>query len=228
MAPLLAFKLTAVGEWLGGVPVATSDRYLPRATALSEGIEDPKKRAIELVMLHYTQGILAASRQDAATLGQVDRWLSGIDHRDARTAQQALAAYALELRGSIAEAADSLYDVTWSTPFPRNHMVSINRLDASRWLLAAGDTARAIKLLSSCQRASSNVPEQNENTLLAGHCYLELARIEDARGRDALARKYYWQFLKRYDMPVEAHRQMVEEARAAYERVGGDPKTSPQ
>ena len=65
------------------------------------------------------------------------------------------------------------------------------------------------------------MPEQKESNVLAGYCYLELARIEDARGRDGLARKYYWQFLKRYDMPVEAHRQMVEEARAAYQRVAG-------
>jgi len=60
-----------------------------------------------------------------------------------------------------------------------------------------------------------------EDLLLFGHCYLELARLEEARGRDGLARNYYWQFLKRYDSPVEALRPLVEEARAAYERVGG-------
>jgi len=217
MAPLLAFKLTAIGEWLGGVPAATSDRYLPRALAYAEGVEDRE----ELAMLPYIWGILAASRQDTAAMQQADRQLSGIDHPDAKTAQRALAAYELKLQGSVAEAADSLYEVTWSTPFPRNRMVAINRINASRWLLATGDTARATRLLSSCQRASHNVPEQSENTLLAGHCYLELARIEEARGRDGLARKYYWQFLKRYDSPVEALRETVEEARAAYERVGG-------
>ena len=63
--------------------------------------------------------------------------------------------------------------------------------------------------------------EWDESRLLAGHCYLELARIEEARGREGLARKYYWQFLKRYDSPVEALRPLVEEARAAYERLGG-------
>ena len=65
------------------------------------------------------------------------------------------------------------------------------------------------------------VSGQNESTLLAGHCYLELARVEEARGRDGLARRYYWQFLKRYDAPVEAMRPLVEEAWAEYERVGG-------
>ena len=100
-------------------------------------------------------------------------------------------------------------------------MVAINRLNASRWLLAAGDTARATKLLYGCQKSTFLLPWFRENLLLAGHCYLELARIEEARGRDGLARKYYWQFLKRYDSPVEALRPLVEEARAAYERVGG-------
>jgi hypothetical protein len=100
-------------------------------------------------------------------------------------------------------------------------MLSINRINASRWLLAAGDTARATELLYGCQRTDQFKPEQLESNILAGHCYLELARIEEARGRDGLARKYYWQFLKRYDSPVEALRPLVEEARAAYERVGG-------
>jgi hypothetical protein len=217
-APLLAFKLTAIGEWLGGVPAATSGRYLPRATAVAEGIEDPEERAIERAMLHYTEGVLAASRQDADALGQADRRLSGIDGTLARTAQRALAAYGLQLRGNVAEAADSLYEVTWGLA---QSMVSINRISASRWLLASGDTARATKLLSSCQQARWNFPEFLEDLLLVGQCYLELARVEEARGRDGLARKYYWQFLKRYDMPVESQRQLVEEARAAYERVGG-------
>jgi hypothetical protein len=221
LAPLLAFKLTATGEWLGGFPAATSDRYLPRAAAVADGIEDSEERAIEQAMLHYAGGIAAASRQDADALRHADRQLSRIDNREARAAQRALAAYELQIRGYVAEAADSLYEVTWRGPPWRKHMVSINRLNASRWLLAAGDTARATKLLSSCQRASFFLPEFYESLLLAGHCYLELARIEEARGRDGLARKYYWQFLKRYDSPVESQREMVEEARAAYERVGG-------
>jgi len=222
-APLLAFKMAAIGEWLGGVPPATSDRYLPRAVVVAEGIEDPQERTIERAMLHYMGGVLASSRQDATTLRRTHPQLDSFDHRVARDAQQALAAYRLQLRGNVAEAADSLYQVTWRSPW---QMVSINRLNASRWLLAAGDTARATKLLLSCQQASFRLPEFLENLLLVGHCYLELARIEEARGRDALARKYYWQFLKRYDSPVEAHRQMVEDVRAAYARVGGDERVS--
>ncbi len=216
-APLLAFKLTAIGEWLAALPAGSSDSYLERAAAAAERIEAVWEQAIERAMLFYTRGVLAASRQDSDALREADRQLSGIDHHVAKTAQRALAAYALQLRGSVAEAADSLYQVTWRPP---RRMLSINRINASRWLLAAGDTAQATKLLFGCQRTQQFMPEQLEMDILAGHCYLELARIEDARGRDGLARKYYRQFLKRYDSPVEAHRQKVEEARAAYERVG--------
>jgi hypothetical protein len=190
---------------------------LPATVSYIEGIEDPAERANELAMLHYTRGILAAQWRDTAALGRARQALGGIDHRHARRGERALAAYALQLKGDAAEAVDSLdldlVTVRWT---------AIHRLSASRWLLAAGDTARAAKLLSTCQWPSFFPhPDMRPSMLLAGHCYLELARIEDARGRDGLARKYYWQFLKRYDMPVEAHREMVEEAQAAYERVGG-------
>ena len=174
---------------------------------------EPAERANELAMLHYTRGILGALWQDTAALGEARQALGGVDQRLARSAERALAAYALQLRGNVAEAVDSLYSVIGRE--------AIHRLSASRWLLAAGDTARAARLLSSCQWATRWDTDEWEYALLAGHCYLELARVEDARGRDGLARKYYWQFLKRYDQPVEAHRQMVEEARAAYDRVTG-------
>jgi hypothetical protein len=215
-APLLAFKLTAVGEWLGGVPSATVDRYMARAGTVAEGIDDAEWRAVELAALQGYAGVLAASREDADALQLADRRLRGIDIGEARIARRALAAYMLRLQGSMTEAADSLYQVTWRPP---RHFVSINRLNTARWLLTVGDTARATKLLYGCQLSSPAGPDFYEELLLAGHCYLELARIEEARGRDALARRYYWQFLKRYDMPVEAQRQTVEEARAAYERL---------
>jgi tetratricopeptide (TPR) repeat protein len=171
------------------------------------------------VMFHSMRGILAASNGDYAMLRHADRQLSTIAGVKARTAQRVLAAYELELRDAVQAAADSLYKETWGPP---TNWGAINRLSASRWLLANGDTARASSLLSSCQWSIFPVQSWQEDLLLAGHCYLELARIEEARGRHRLAREYYWQFLKRYDSPVEAHRQLVEEARAAYERVGGD------
>lgn len=55
---------------------------------------------------------------------------------------------------------------------------------------------------------------------------LQLARIEDARGRVADARRLYRDFLIWYDMPAPAHRHLVEEARTALARLSGAPQPS--
>jgi TolB-like protein len=218
-APLNAFKLAAVGEWLGAAPASSSDRYLRRATAFADGLDNPSQQ----VMLHSMRGIVGASRLDNTALREAQRQLDAIAGVKARTGQRVLTAYALQLRGEVQEAADSLYAATWDSV---TNWGAMNQLTASRWLLAAGDSVRAIRLLSGCQR-SIRVASWEQDLLLAGHCYLELARIEEARGRDRVARDYYWQFLKRYDSPVEALRPTVEEAREAYVRVGGDPERLP-
>ncbi len=57
---------------------------------------------------------------------------------------------------------------------------------------------------------------------------LQLARIEDARGRADDARRLYRDFLIWYDMPPPAHRHLVEEARAALARLSGVPRPSAQ
>jgi hypothetical protein len=48
--------------------------------------------------------------------------------------------------------------------------------------------------------------------------YFERARIAELLGRDAEARAFYQQFLRRFDMPVPAHRHMRERATEAAER----------
>jgi len=48
---------------------------------------------------------------------------------------------------------------------------------------------------------------------------LELARAEEGSGRDGEALRHYREFLRRYDLPVQAHRPPVDEAREAVERL---------
>jgi len=52
---------------------------------------------------------------------------------------------------------------------------------------------------------------------------LEQGRVEDARGRAEAARVYYQEFLEQYDMPVAAHRHLVDDARRAVRRIVGEP-----
>ena len=55
--------------------------------------------------------------------------------------------------------------------------------------------------------------------LLASFAYLGRARIMEAQGQRDAARAYYERFLSNYDAPVQAHRGLVEETRAALSRV---------
>jgi hypothetical protein len=85
-------------------------------------------------------------------------------------------------------------------------------------LLAAGDTAQAVRLLAYYTAVN---PPFGEKLILRPFVSLQLARIEDARGRVDEARRLYREFLIWYDMPVPAHRHLVEEARSALARLSG-------
>jgi hypothetical protein len=56
---------------------------------------------------------------------------------------------------------------------------------------------------------------------LAGLANLERGRVADARGQRDEALHHYREFLRRYDMPVAAHRHLVTEAEAAVRRLEG-------
>ena len=53
------------------------------------------------------------------------------------------------------------------------------------------------------------------NAMLAGLAYFERARLEDDLGQPEIARGYYEQFLRRFDMPSPREQYLVEQARAA-------------
>ena len=94
---------------------------------------------------------------------------------------------------------------------------------AAPWLLAAGDTVRAVELLTWHQAYSGPFMEKFPVAPLA---YLELARIEEAQHQFTQARRDYGQFLVRYDMPPVSHRHLVEEGREALARLTGEEESS--
>ena len=57
------------------------------------------------------------------------------------------------------------------------------------------------------------------NVTIEPLAYLEQARVAEALGRIDDARTFYQRFLWRYDLPAEAHRHLVEEARTALVRL---------
>ena len=148
--------------------------------------------------------------------------------------QPTLTALELAASGKQERAGRELSALEWSRadrePFGLlryPYLRAVNRLLASRWLLEGGDSAQAVRLLAWHEAELSgrrSRGSQQVDGMLSGVACLELARIHAAQGRNELARYYYHQFLQRYDMPVPAHRHLVEEARIALARLEGRAK----
>jgi hypothetical protein len=90
---------------------------------------------------------------------------------------------------------------------------------AARWLAAERDLDQAARLLPWHQAIIINLPFAHGQVVLDGLSYLEMARIEAARGDRNLAREYYQRFLQRYDSPSPRMRHLVDEAKAALTRL---------
>jgi tRNA A-37 threonylcarbamoyl transferase component Bud32/tetratricopeptide (TPR) repeat protein len=234
-AALGAYRLAAVGAWLGAVQPGAAERWQPEATAVAQAGRD-----VHRAELAWLDGILAVARRDTAALRSARERI--VASRDAeRFLVRSLAALELGLAGERARAADTLVTLEWDVAFEgfegswvetlRLYAFAhvVNRLTAGRWLLEEGDTTGAAKLLMWHEtflpigaRAANRA-----NNVVAGLAYLERARIEEVLGRSELARDYYEQFLRRYDTPVEAHRHLVEEAGAALARLSGFAESEP-
>lgn len=93
------------------------------------------------------------------------------------------------------------------------YLTSVNRLGASRWLLAIGDTAGAAGLLTWADAAVAYAThESHVNAVVAGYAYYERAAIEEAQGHPERATSLYRRFLDRVDLPSPAQRAQVEQA----------------
>jgi hypothetical protein len=104
------------------------------------------------------------------------------------------------------------------------YLTAIDRLAATRWLVALGDTAQAARLLTYCE-AQITGADYPLTVVLAGWTYLERAKIEDLRGHAGAAQEFYRQFLRRYDLPVAAHRHLVDDARVALSGLEGEARS---
>jgi serine/threonine-protein kinase len=212
------YRLAVIGAWLG---VIDADQALPwRSRASAVGARQANGRRAELAWL---EGLEAVARHDRSSLAAARAMLQRSDTVTAALLDRSLAAFELELSGARGPAARALAALEWQRPDLhdngyRGHpsLIGVNRLAAARWLEAEGDTAQAARLLTWEEAFYPSIIAGKE---LAGLTYLARARIEDARGRAELARRYYEQFVRRYDMPVPAQRHLVEEAKAALNRL---------
>jgi serine/threonine protein kinase/TolB-like protein len=224
-AALYAYRLAAVGLWAGAVDVGDVRRRRSALAPVAERLV-PERRA----ELAWLDGLVAAALRDATGLAAARSALGRASEPTAGSLDRSLAALELAARGDVQGAARMLAELEreraddfrsyrlLSDAHP--YLTAVNRLTASRWLLELGDTTTAAGLLVLHEGVPFPLPlTGHANYIMAGPAYLERARIEEAAGRDELARSYYWQYLRRYDRPVPAHRPLVDEARAAMARL---------
>ena len=221
------YRLAAVGVWLGALPTGRAAMRRPAAAKAVAAIHTklgPARKA----ELAWLDGLVAMTRQDRAGLAAAQASIRSAGDTLVRPlGRMDLRPFELALRGDRRRAADSLAGLEWSAA-DRNSwgwwMVAqplqrgVNRLAAAGWLLEAGDTAQAVRLLAYYTAVN---PPFGEKLILRPFVSLQLARVEDARGRVDEARRLYREFLIWYDMPPPAHRHLVEEARSALARLSG-------
>jgi Protein kinase domain len=211
------YQLVAAGVLVEALNPAEAVRFA-RAAWSATAISPSQRPDIA-----WLNGVLAARRGDRPALSAARAVLRHAGP-EAALLSRSLAAFDLALEGDTRRAGQALAALEWELAerplfgSPRELiLMSFDRLAASRWLLGAGDTLQAARLLT--------WPEASDVSriavVLAPLVYLERARIEDAQGRVELARAHYQQFLRRYDMPTARHRYLVQEATLALARLPG-------
>lgn len=233
------YALAVAGVWLGGLDPSVAAKQRSAAARVVERVPADQGQPDFQAELVWLDGMLAWARRDSAGLESARRELERVDrvYTSWKNApwERSLAAFQLALTGATRKAGVALAALEWeraerlSDGSFAQYLTALDRLAASRWLLEAGDTAQAARLLT-WNEAWGGVSGSVGGGVFASLAYLERARIEDARGNTSLAQEYYQEFLSRYDLPSSNQRHLVDEARAALARLTGqrDPPPEPQ
>jgi serine/threonine protein kinase len=228
-AAVEAYRLAVVGAWFGGLDTAQATA---RRVAAVKALERLSPQDTTLVRdnrasLAWADGMLAILRLDPQGLTVARKTIQESKAEGFEFLDRSLAGHALQLKGATNAAADSLEALDLGAGANENFDTrdplarSINHLTASRLLLQRGDTSRAVGLLYWHEANMGPREDAAWFQMFAPIAYFELARIEEAQGRDDLARDHYQQFLRRYDRPAPVHQQQVADAKAALRRLAG-------
>jgi tetratricopeptide (TPR) repeat protein len=223
------YSIAVLGAWLGAIAPQEAIARRPAAERMIEALEPGAHKSDLRGMLAWLDGFLAFVTRNGAALEKAQTDASGSGHPDAGIIDRSLAAFSRALHGERHAAALDLVALdrlcagnTWRrcgdavTP-----NIAAHRLSAATWLLEAGDTAQAARLLIWPEAAFAS---WNWSFVVRPLAYLMLARIEEAQGQMPLAKEHYQQFLKHYDSPMPPQQYLVDEAKAALARLAGaDP-----
>jgi hypothetical protein len=207
---LWAFGLATTGAWLGAVP-PDSAALLRDAAQRSDSGRGPAGAA----EIAWLDGILACARGDRNALASSRRTLATNSEPSARMLDRSLAAFDTAMSGRQTDAGRSLAALEWENanaswafrnggahPF----IAAVDRFAAGRWLLSAGDTAEAIRLLrlQESDLPADLHPMPSANLIVGTLAYPALERIESARGHSAQARRSAALFRERVDLASSA------------------------
>gem|GEM_PF-577710 len=239
---LEAYRLAVLGAWIGALdPSEAVGRQRRAWLALEQMPADPPPITTP-ARLAWLDGVLAYARGDRQGIAQARRALrqrpmpaAAADVQEIARAvtsfnDRSLAAFDKALAGDRTGAGHALAALEWECVGlwacgVNNYDIAVHHLASARWLLAAGDTAQAARLLR-WHEAFQSGSYWNGTLVLTPLAYLESARVEEARGATADAREHYGQFLRRYDAPLSSQRHLVEDARRALDRLSGSASVS--
>jgi len=215
---LAAYRLAAIGRWLGAVePSVVAERRL-RAGGATD-VMRPDHRA----ELAWLDGLVAVTERDTTALAVARVALRQTGAPEVALLDSSLAAFALDLRGDRPRALALLLALEQDRYRIDNvhpYLAGVHRMTASRWLAVSGDTLGAARLLTWHESMGYRSPQElHANALLAPFANLERAPLLQALGQRQAARDLYERFLAMYDSPIGAHQGLVAEARADLART---------
>jgi hypothetical protein len=223
------YGLAVLGAWLTTINPAEAIARRGAAVALTRAEDDEDTRRELQGNLAWLDGILAFARGNHQELLAARRRGLQSGHRYAGMIDRSLAAFGHALAGNRVVAGRGLaaLESGWLRSDFGDFVtpnIAIDRIAAATWLLEAGDTAQAARLLFWHQSTAISGWEASFSYAVTPLAYLMLARIEHAQGRNGDAIGHYRQFLRRYDSPMANQRHLVDEARTALTGLAGaDP-----
>lgn len=225
--PLLAYGLTVVGAWLEAIPPEVAARWRPEPERFA-ALASPA----EMAELAWLDGILAYARDDADAIARAREEASRADAPHGGLLDTSLVAFHRYATGDREEAARGLARLEWDaaeherwveTGSLHPYLSAVHRLAAARWVLEAGDTLQASRLLT-WHEAIFGGHARAANKVVEPVALYERAKLAEARGRLREAREHYRGFLERYDRPPSPHAAWLEDALGALRRLSEGPR----
>jgi len=217
---LLPAQFATVGALLGAIEPDVALSHVEAAAARSHALgASPEVRAEILwlegltAFVHKEPTGMRRARAQLRALGAsssapvLERSLAAFEASADHTDQAGDSLAALEREGARQA---RQFDFSRDHPF----FSATNRLLAARWLIASGDTdmADALLLFPDATFPAELRRQADANQALAPLILIERARIAEALGRNAEARRLYAEVQMRWDAPIPALRRLLLDA----------------